>query len=77
MPVIIEWTFKDGTKEVERLPAEIWRTNEQKISKVFVKDKEVASIVLDPKNETADINLDNNVFPKVDKPSKFEELKKK
>ncbi len=77
MPVIIEWTYKDGTKEIERLPAEIWRTNEQKISKVFVKNKEVASIVLDPQNETADINMDNNVFPKVDKPSKFEELKKK
>ena len=39
MPVILEWTFKDGTKEIERIPAEIWRKNEDKFSKVFVKDK--------------------------------------
>ena len=39
MPVIIEWTYKDGTKEIERIPAEIWRVNEKKITKVFVKDK--------------------------------------
>ncbi|MFN8290310.1 MAG: M1 family metallopeptidase [Chitinophagaceae bacterium] len=25
MPIIIEWTYKDGTKEVERIPAQVWR----------------------------------------------------
>jgi len=77
MPVIIEWTFKDGTKEIERLPAEIWRTNESKVTKVFMKDKEVANIVIDPKSEIADVSADNNSFPKVAPPSKFDELKKK
>lgn len=77
MPVIIEWTYKDGTKEIERLPAEIWRTNEASFTKVFAKDKEVASVVIDPKKETADINESDNVFPRVDKESKFDELKKK
>jgi hypothetical protein len=48
MPVIIEWTFKDGTKQVDRIPAEIWRTNEGKVSKVFIKEKEVVNVVLDP-----------------------------
>jgi hypothetical protein len=76
MPVIIEWTYKDGSKEIERLPAEIWRVNESKITKVFAKDKEVANIVLDPQKETADISIDDNVFPKVKQPSKFDELKK-
>jgi hypothetical protein len=76
MPVIIEWSYKDGTKEIERLPAEIWRTNEQKITKVFVKDKEVTNVVIDPLKETADIDTDNNVFPKVDQPSKFDQLRK-
>jgi hypothetical protein len=37
MPVIIEWTFKDGSKEIERLPAEIWRLNETRVTKVFAK----------------------------------------
>jgi hypothetical protein len=77
MPVIIEWTYKDGTKEIEKIPAEIWRTNETKVTKVFVKDKEVVSVVVDPKKETADISEDDNVFPRVAKPSKFDELKKK
>jgi Peptidase family M1 domain len=76
MPVIIEWTFKDGTKEIERLPAEIWRTNESTFTKVFLKDKEVASVVVDPKKETSDINVGDNAFPRVDKVSKFDEIRK-
>jgi hypothetical protein len=77
MPVIIEWTYKDGSKEIERIPAEVWRINETKFSKVFVKEKEVASVVIDPKQETTDINTDDNVFPKVEKDSKFDAFKKK
>jgi len=77
MPVIIEWTYKDGTKEIEKLPAEIWRTNETSVTKVFMKEKEVVNIVVDPKNEIADISTDNNRFPKISQPSKFDELKKK
>ena len=77
MPVIIEWTYKDGSKELERIPAEVWRINESKISKVFVKEKEVTNIALDPGQETADINAEDNVFPKVEKESKFDEFKKK
>ena len=70
-PVIIEWTYTDGTKEVDRIPAQIWRKNENHISKVFLKDKAVASIKLDPLRETADINEANNVWPKGDAPSKI------
>jgi len=29
-PIIIEWTFVDGSKEIEKIPAEIWRTNEMR-----------------------------------------------
>jgi hypothetical protein len=78
MPVVIEWTYKDGSKEIDRIPAEVWRVNETKISKVFIKDKEVASVVLDPLKETSDINTQDNVFPKQENPaSKFDEFKKK
>lgn len=76
MPIIIEWTFKDGTKELEKIPAEIWRINENKISKVFVKEKEVTAIMLDPNLETADINIEDNIFPKLQKDSKFDNFKK-
>ncbi|MFN4007144.1 MAG: M1 family metallopeptidase [Chitinophagaceae bacterium] len=64
MPVIVEWTFTDGTVEVDRIPAQIWRKNENKISKVFLKAKQVTAVKLDPLRETADINEKNNVWPK-------------
>ena len=74
-PVIIEWTYADGTKEIEKLPAEIWRMNEKQFSKVFKKDKEVTNIVIDPNLETADVNTEDNVFPKKEAASKFEQFK--
>jgi hypothetical protein len=74
-PIVIEWTYKDGSKELERIPAEIWRINESEASKVFVKSKEVINIVIDPNTELADVETKNNVFPKnVD--SKFDQFKK-
>jgi hypothetical protein len=77
MPVIIEWTYADGTKEIEKIPAEIWRTNERKVNKVFIKDKEVVNVVLDPNRELTDVNLQDNVFPKPSgTPSKFDSFKK-
>ena len=63
MPVIIEWTFKDGTKEMDILPAEIWRLNEEGFARVFVKDKEVESVQIDPNRETADVDTKNNNWP--------------
>ena len=38
MPIIIEWTYADGTKEIERIPAQVWRLNEKKVVKTFMKD---------------------------------------
>ena len=75
MPIIIEWTFKDGTKEVDRIPAYIWRKNEYAVTKVFAKDKEVISVLLDPFRETADINESNNAWPRQYQPSRFELFK--
>jgi Peptidase family M1 domain len=75
-PLLIEWTFKDGSKELERIPAEIWRMNETEVKKVFLKDKEVINIVIDPNQETGDVNTRDNVFPKKPAESKFEKLRK-
>ncbi len=75
MPIIIEWTFKDGTKEVDRIDAQVWRKNENKVIKTFMKDKEVASIKLDPMRETADINEKNNLWNVDAEPSKFQLFK--
>jgi hypothetical protein len=76
MPLVIEWTYKDGSKEIERIPAEVWRINEQEITKVFVKDKEVVNIFLDPNAELADTDVENNAFPKKVTDSKFDQFKK-
>lgn len=78
MPLIIEWTFKDGSKEIDRIPAQVWRYNENKVTKSFMKDKEVASIKLDPMRETADINESNNSWGAVPaEPSRFQVFKQK
>lgn len=76
MPVIIEWTYVDGTKEIQQLPAEIWRLNEAEVTKTFLKDKEVANIAIDPNQQLPDVNLENNVFPRPIQNDKFEEMKK-
>jgi len=75
MPLIIQFNFTDGSSEIERIPAEIWRLNESEVSKVFAKNKEVKSIVLDPLRETADIDEENNYLPRKFLPSRFELFK--
>lgn len=74
-PIIIEWTYADGTKELEQIPAEIWRSNENVCKKVFVKDKEVVNITIDPTDATADTEMSNNYFPKREATSRIEEFK--
>ncbi len=75
-PLVIEWTYKDGSKEIERIPAEIWRINENEVTKVFMKEKEVTNILLDPGFELADVEVSNNTFPKKTTESKFDQFKK-
>jgi len=71
MPIIVEFAFADGTKETKRIPAQIWRKNENKVTKVFYTNKKAVSIKLDPMRETADIDETNNSWPNLAEPSKF------
>lgn len=75
MPIILQWTYADGTTEIERIPAYIWRKNESKVTKVFAKTKEVTSVVVDPLRETADIDENNNAWPRQHIPTRFELFK--
>jgi hypothetical protein len=77
MPIIVEWTFKDGSKQIDRIPAQVWRYNEKSVTKLFMKDKEVASVKLDPLRETADIDETNNNWGTMPAPSKFAAFKAK
>ncbi len=76
MPIILEFTYSDGTKDVHRIPAEIWRYAQTVISKVFMTEKELVNITLDPFLETADVDRDNNYWPPRVVPSRFELYKR-
>ncbi len=77
MPIILRFDFKDGTNEVVRIPAEIWRRSNEEVSKVFIFEKEVSSIRMDPFLETADTDFSNNSWPKQPEPTRFELFKKR
>ncbi len=76
MPIIVEFTYKDGTKEKKTYPAQIWRYNDAEITKVFSTSKQVQSILIDPDLETADVDTSNNSFPR-EIVNKFDKFKNK
>ncbi len=77
MPLILEFTYTDDSKEVVRIPAEVWRYNAEQISKVFVLQKELKSVTLDPMLETADCDLENNYYPRKVMPTRFQLFKQR
>lgn len=72
MPLIIETEYENGDKETLRIPAEVWRKNNKKISKLVIAEKPVKQFILDPFQETADIDMKNNSFPRKPIESKFQ-----
>jgi len=77
MPLIIRFTFKNDSTQIVHIPAEIWRRQESKVTKVFIFDQEVKAIRLDPNLETADTDLNNNSWPAESNPTRFELFKQK
>jgi subtilase family serine protease len=77
MPLIVGWEFEDGSTEVDYISAYVWRKNEYQITKSFVKGKKAVRIQIDPMRETADIDEDNNTWPKTLKYNRFEVFKRK
>ena len=77
MPIILRFDFTDGTNEVVRIPAEIWRRTGEDVSKVFSFEKEVSSIRMDPFLETADTDFSNNTWPPQPTPTRFELFKER
>jgi peptidase M1-like protein len=72
MPIIVEMTFEDGTVETQTFPAQIWRMNDATVSRMFATTKPVKKFMIDPKEQTADIDLTNNSWPKETVKSKFD-----
>jgi hypothetical protein len=75
MPLIVEYTYADGTTENVTYPPEIWRKNDAEVKRVMATEKELVGIVVDPKLETADIDTTNNSWPKKDEKSDFDQFK--
>ncbi len=77
MPIVYKKIFEDGTEEIVRIPAEIWKMGDKEVTKVEKSDKKIISFILDPFLETADIDTQNNYFPRVMLPTRFEIYKNK
>mgnify|MGYP001026028407 FL=1 len=75
MPIIAEYTYADGTSERVTYPAQIWRLNDKSVGKVVASQKEIVKIVVDPDEETADIDTSNNSWPKEEKAGEFQTFK--
>jgi hypothetical protein len=75
MPVIVKMGFEDGTDSVAVFPAEIWRFNDVQINKVISTKKKVVQWTLDPYFQIADIDTENNAFPRIAKPTRFQIFK--
>jgi len=77
MPLIVEFTFADGTTEVHRIPAEIWKLESKNVSRIFITNKLAVKVVLDPFLETADTDLSNNYWQNLPPPTRHDLFKQK
>jgi len=75
MPIIVEYTYADGTTKMEKYPAQIWRYNDSEVNKAIASEKEIVSIVVDPNQKTADIDTSNNTWPQEAEDSEFDTFK--
>ncbi len=77
MPLIVEYAYADGSKERVTYPVQLWRKNDASVKKIITSDKELVGVTVDPDNETADVNTENNSWPKKEAPSDFDKFKAK
>ena len=77
LPLIVELTYEDGSKERQQFPAEIWSKHDAEVKRIFASSKQITNITVDPDLETADINITNNSWPKKIENNQFEKFKDK
>ena len=75
MPLLLQLTYADEETEMMRIPAEIWRRNTKAVKKLIVTDRELTQVVVDPRWETADVDVENNHYPRRIIPSRIEAFK--
>ncbi len=72
MPILLELEYADGSKQSRRLPAEVWKNNPHTVTVRVMSPKELVSVMVDPNWETADVDMDNNAYPRRILPSRLE-----
>ena len=77
MPIIVEYSYADGTTERITYPVQVWRKNDASVKKLITSDKELIGVTVDPDAETADIDLTNNAWPKQEADYDFDAFKAK
>ena len=77
MPIIVEYSYADGTSERITYPVQVWRKNDASVKKLLTSDKELIGVTIDPDAETADVDLTNNAWPKNEADSDFDAFKAK
>ena len=63
MPIPLEITYEDGTKELIRIPVEIWRKNSKKTKWLKRSKLKITQAVIDPYWEIGDTQIENNYYP--------------
>ena len=78
MPILLELTYENGNKDSLYIPAEIWRKSPSNINKLIVtdKNKKLVSVIVDPEWLTADVDNENNHYPRRIIPSRIEAYKR-
>ncbi|HET7360454.1 MAG TPA: M1 family metallopeptidase [Salinimicrobium sp.] len=77
MPIIVEYTYADGSTKMVKYPVQIWRKNNEQVSRALATNKKITKIVVDPDLETADVNTENNSWPRSKEMGEFEKFKAK
>lgn len=63
MPIPVTLTYEDGTQSETVIPAEIWRMNNERVTRLFVEKKRVVGFEVDAAHRIGDANPTNNAFP--------------
>lgn len=71
-PLILKLDYTDGSTEEIKLPAEIWRFDTEKATKLIVTKQELKAVTFDPRQELVDCDLENNFWPRRAVKTKFQ-----
>ncbi|MEQ8692960.1 MAG: M1 family metallopeptidase, partial [Pseudomonadales bacterium] len=74
-PLPLKLTYQDGSEESMLIPAEVWRKNTEQVTKLLILPGQLAELELDPLQQTADTDRNNNYYPRRILPSRLELFK--